>query len=311
MTEAASTASSRPFFNPIAGAFTPYYNGPWSTCGGPGNGRADPKGALVTEFGARSRCVTRTHRGQAAGFLGLPLETQDRENVMNFHFGIPHKNDAGRDDVQALFYNFAYHQQFGGNIDQQGGLATLNSNLPQWGGTTGIANTIFGLAHTRARTDRTRDSARIRIDRSKRCVWHRHYDSAVFSDTQNLKPGTTFGQNAANAQATRYLSPSQGSYAPGTTIATNNSDTTWNDATIIKLQYQKNFGSSAYVRIMGYSSYSDWLMSNANVAGQSSPDTDTARPVRIIRLRTMNWTRTPVAFGLPASTDQRSRTCSR
>ena len=27
----------------------------------------------------------------------------DRENVVNLHFGIPHRNDAGRDDVQVLY----------------------------------------------------------------------------------------------------------------------------------------------------------------------------------------------------------------
>ena len=124
------------------------FNGPWSTCGGPNNNGtgAIPKGALVnTEIGAPIPVCNSYRPWQAVGFLGTPLVTQDRENVMNFHFGMPHKNDAGRDDVQALFYNFAYHQQFGGTIDQQGSLATLNSNLPQWGGTTGIANSIFGL----------------------------------------------------------------------------------------------------------------------------------------------------------------------
>ena len=79
---------------------------------------------------------------------------------MNFHFGIPHKNDAGRDDVQALFYNFAYHQEFGGNIDNQGGLATLNSNLPRMGRSERDRRQIFGDGPTRANSARTRTSAR-------------------------------------------------------------------------------------------------------------------------------------------------------
>ena len=64
---------------------------------------------------------------------------QDRENVVNLHFGIPHRNDAGRDDVQALYYNFAYHQDFGGAIFQQGGLPYLNGVLGGWGGPNGYA----------------------------------------------------------------------------------------------------------------------------------------------------------------------------
>ncbi len=203
----------------------------------------------------------------ASGFLGLPLDTQDRENVMNFHFGIPHKNDAGRDDVQALFYNFAYHQEFGGNIDNQGGLATLNSNLPQWGGPNGIAESIFGIGPYPGEFGPYSNLCAYQVA-SMNSTCGTGASTLQYFDTRIFNPGTQFGQNAASVGSTRYLSPSQGSYAPGTTIATNNADTTWNDASIIKLQYQKNFGSSAYVRIMGYSSYSDWLQSNANVAGE-------------------------------------------
>ncbi len=46
-------------------------------------------------------------------------------------------------------------------------------------------------------------------------------------------------------------------------------DTTWNDGSVIKLQYQKNFGSTAYVRLMGYSFYSNWLMSSPNAGNEA------------------------------------------
>jgi hypothetical protein len=257
------------FFNPLAGVFTDYYNGPWSTCGGAGNNGTGPvpKGSLEnTALGVAVPVCNAYGPWQAVGFLGLPLVTQDRENVMNFHFGIPHKNDAGRDDVQALFYNFAYHQLFGGTIDQQGGLSTLNSNFAGWGGANGYAESIFGDGPYPGQNGPYSNLCGYNYTIGYACGTGA--STLPYYDTSIFKPGTTFGQNAATAQATRYLSPSQGSYPPGTTIATNNADTTWNDATIIKLQYQKNFGSSAYVRIMGYSSYSDWLMSNANVAGE-------------------------------------------
>jgi hypothetical protein len=257
------------FFNPVAGLFTSYYNGPWSTCGGAGNNGTGqiPKGSL-SELGIP---VCNSYIPWQGGFLGLPMDTQDRENVMNFHFGIPHKNDAGRDDVQALFYNFAYHQDFGGNIAQQGGLATLNSNLSGWGGPNGIAEQDFGVGpYARENGPYSNlcgyNAVLAEFGISEGCGFGA--STLKYYDTQIFQPGTAFGQNAATAQATRYLAPSQGSYAAGTTISPSNTDTTWNDASIIKLQYQKNFGSSAYVRIMGYSSYSDWLQSNANVAGE-------------------------------------------
>jgi hypothetical protein len=36
-------------------------------------------------------------------------------------------------------------------------------------------------------------------------------------------------------------------------------DTTWNDQEIVKLQYTKNFGSTSFLRLYGYTYYSDWL----------------------------------------------------
>ena len=53
-----------------------------------------------------------------------------REVVANFHFGIPHHNDAGKDDVQLLYYNFAYHQYFGDSVSDQGGEGYINQAFP-------------------------------------------------------------------------------------------------------------------------------------------------------------------------------------
>jgi hypothetical protein len=39
-----------------------------------------------------------------------------------------------------------------------------------------------------------------------------------------------------------------------------------NDQAILKLQYQKNFGSSAFARIYGYTFYSDWFENGANAS---------------------------------------------
>jgi hypothetical protein len=66
-----------------------------------------------------------------------------------------------------------------------------------------------------------------------------------------------------------YFFPSSPSHAFDALIPLQNRDTTWNDQEIVKLQYQKNFASSAYFRIYGYTYYSDWLQ-DGPVCGFSS-----------------------------------------
>ena len=44
----------------------------------------------------------------------------DRENVINLHFGIPHRHDAGRDDVQLLYNVMALQTQFYSSQDDLG-----------------------------------------------------------------------------------------------------------------------------------------------------------------------------------------------
>ena len=46
------------------------------------------------------------------------------------------------------------------------------------------------------------------------------------------------------------------------TVPADDRDTFWNNASIVKLQYQHNIGSNAYFRIYGYTFYSDWLQTS-------------------------------------------------
>src|SRR6202022_372067 len=50
--------------------------------------------------------------GGPAGYVIGPIQNApyvfqvaDRENVINLHFGLPHRNDSGKDDVQFLYSN--------------------------------------------------------------------------------------------------------------------------------------------------------------------------------------------------------------
>ena len=72
------------------------------------------RGSPVTS-GCRAACTndpgcyaTITPAYSAYGVSNLA----DRENVVNLHFGIPHRHDAGRDDVQLLYNVVALQTQF-------------------------------------------------------------------------------------------------------------------------------------------------------------------------------------------------------
>ena len=57
----------------------------------------------------RSRLLSNDFAGvRAVGDSNLA----DRENVVNLHIGIPHRRDAGRDDVQLLYNVIALQSQY-------------------------------------------------------------------------------------------------------------------------------------------------------------------------------------------------------
>ena len=187
-------------FNPIAGVFTDYGNGPYSTC----TANGPPKGAAVNIIP-----VCNSYAPWAgSGFLGTPLVTQDRENIVNFHFGIPHHGDSGRDDVQALFYNFGYHQEFGGSIDQQGGLGFLNSNLAGWGGPNGYGSEFLppsDLPYNGEFGPYSNLCGYNAVLFGPNACATTGPSPLRYADTTIFNPGTTFGQSAAGVGSTTYL----------------------------------------------------------------------------------------------------------
>ena len=106
----------------------------------------------------------------------------------------------------------------------------------------------------------------------------------VWGDFYTWPSGTHFGQNANSLKTIPYFDPSSpgnrcanlnpynfsgmpqigGQCAPGTfsAVPSDARDAFWNNASIVKLQYQHNMGSNAYFRIYGYSFYSDWLQTS-------------------------------------------------
>ncbi|MEO6835571.1 MAG: TonB-dependent receptor, partial [Candidatus Tumulicola sp.] len=173
-----------------------------------------------------------------------------RDVVLNFHVAIPHRFDAGRDDIQMLWNSESLLNQYYSTTND------ITSTAGCGGLTTGAdcANAI-GLG------------APVYIDS---VTWG--CPGAV---------GGSFSAAGLNALAgcvkPYYFPSSQNRTAAFQTIAGSTGDTTRNNQEIVKLQYTKNFGSTAFLRVYGYTYYSDWLQNGpqttyADFTGCCSPD---------------------------------------
>lgn len=266
--------------------------GPWSDC--TGNGAVSPaNGTTLSPFlqlfynGAVTTACNAYAPIAASNTLALRgNDLSDREAVLNLHFAIPHKHDGGRDDVQLMYNNFFYQTQawdnastFGGmpfianmlsqtgtNPDGTGNWNNFLTNLlgpapggapswigpaasPQYAGICDYINTfsLFGVGPSCAATVPGGSP-------------FPYYDSYQVS-------GATYGQNALSNPniVTPYLFPSTNpNRAWGSGFSPYQVSDTDNNGSILKAQYQKNFGSNAYLRLFGYSFYSDWLQSDPN-----------------------------------------------
>lgn len=178
----------------------------------------------------------------APGNFGGVSSISDRESILNLHYALAHKHDDGRDDLQLLVGASA--------------LDTFYYDSQLDAGLSAIRNAFGGPLS-----------------------WP---DGVVFP------PGTTFGEpvskilftrNPICAQCVTYLYPSSPiSRSIDAPLPLNKRGGQANDTGVFKLQYQKNFGSSAYFRVFGYSLYSDFLVNDptgaaaGNITFGISPD---------------------------------------
>jgi hypothetical protein len=147
--------------------------------------------------------------------------SEDRENVANFHFAIPHKDGQGKDDIQLLYVTSDILAQYYGSPNDLGGLNYVNSALSEEYG-----------AGTQAIFE----------------------DSYVYNGAL-MKPLT------GSETLTPQLFPSSGNHAFGSTeLNGNQRESNDNGIGLLKLQYQKNINDRSYFRIFGYSNYSDWFI---------------------------------------------------
>jgi hypothetical protein len=174
--------------------------------------------------------------------FGNNSDVYDYENVVNLHFGLPHRNDAGKDDIQLLYDNSYLH-------------ALNYSSASDWGVTTpGLLQTLNGGP-----------------------VFG--YLSGPGLGYQYIgKVGAALGSGVTAGQLAGMVAPYYFPYNPNSThpssyfggalaaIDPNQRDGTANPNSIIKLQYQKNIGTSSYFRIYGFSNYSVWPQTCPNTA---------------------------------------------
>ena len=90
------------------------------------------------------------------------------------------------------------------------------------------------------------------------------YSPAPYYDAYQVV-NAHFGQaavGATNIVAPYYFPSTNPNRAFGAGFSPYQVSDTNNNGSIVKLQYTKNFGSNAFVRVFGYTFYSDWLQTD-------------------------------------------------
>jgi hypothetical protein len=190
---------------------------------------------------------------------------QDREDVANFHFAIPRANGQ-RDDVQLLWSASALKQYFLTNFGNEPG------NLDQ----TMIAMTGFpycGPSGTDPGCAATQDAYNngffpliYNTPASASQPWE-NYPYYMDSYEYNLPFGTNVEPNGTPLQPGQYFqsnTPAHAFQGPLPLGANTLNDLNNNDTGIVKLQWTHPFDSRSFLRLMGYSFFSDWTEDGAN-----------------------------------------------
>jgi hypothetical protein len=195
---------------------------------------------------------------------GITSMLADREAVANLHFGIPHHNDAGRDDIQLLYdvsflqtqfptafndWTYAENNVANGTAVYNGQFFDNCANVADPGGADPCA-VLGGITQN-------------------------YFDTSVYTGPM----GGALTAADLNSVKTYYQPGSPTNRALYAQTPNSERDFYSNDSAILKLQYQKNLGSNAYARIYGYTFYSDWLQQalsgstlSENFVGAVSPD---------------------------------------
>ncbi|MGZ3527810.1 MAG: TonB-dependent receptor domain-containing protein, partial [Vulcanimicrobiaceae bacterium] len=243
-----------------------FSNGPFAPCN---NTTGVPNGYSAANPGPFNGAC----RGYGPFGNGYLSDEYERDNVINLHFAVPHKHDGGRDDIQLLFDNSMQYQINASSINDNGGLAYINGQLAPFATADCGGGTPCG-SFTGSGAPYTGPYAGLCGYENLENVGCAQINSPLpYIDSHIFAPGTQFGQPAATAKVIPYYFPNSPTnrplntpLAPVSGLPTSLRDGSWNDVNIVKAQYTKNFGSNAFARLLGYTFYSDWMISGPTCA---------------------------------------------
>ena len=157
----------------------------------------------------------------------------DHESLVNLHFGLPHRNDSGKDDIQLLYDNSYLHNTYYSSASDWGIPGNAQFTALNGGPAFGyLSGPLFGWQYLGA-------------------------------------AGSTFPTTVSLGQLQSMVNPVYMAYNPDSVttglIPIDQRDGTANPNSIIKLQYQHNIGTDQYIRVYGFQNYSEWP--------QTCPDT--------------------------------------
>ena len=183
---------------------------------------------------------------------------EDRETVANFHFGLPHRHDGGRDDLQLLYVVGNLFTGFYSSANDIGAanvaLCTPGDPTTPYCNPTTLTNFWPGYP----------------------IPW---LDSTYYTGTLGQAPNMNdviagpFPSSPTN-RAFNYSSPS--GFNGTSFVDPNERDTSSNAFAIEKLAYQRNINTNSYLRFSAYGEYTNWFIFGPNAAqltfGAALPD---------------------------------------
>jgi Carboxypeptidase regulatory-like domain/TonB dependent receptor/TonB-dependent Receptor Plug Domain len=189
-------------------------------------------------------------------FFGVGSDVASRDAVMNFHFALPHKNDGGRDDIQLLYTTDYVRTGFADNLNAMGALKSdfVNGTITTANGVTPACTNALLAANTPCS-----------IFQYGSGFVDRYYDKIAYSGQLGTALTTA---DLSNTQIAFFAnSPTNRKYSTAASpvfIDPNERDSYQQNGAIFKAQYQHNMGSNAFLRLYGYTTYSDWLQYGVN-----------------------------------------------
>jgi hypothetical protein len=151
-----------------------------------------------------------------------------RDNVVNLHWGLPHRNGS-KDDIQFLYVTSELFNTYYSSVNDQGGPAYVGAAFDVANGATTPSGPY-------------------------QAFWH---DGYVYN-------GRLFAPPTGIVTPYLFMSSPVGRPLNGD-LSNNARDSNDNGVAILKAQYQHNFNERSYLRLFGYSVYSNWFITgNAN-----------------------------------------------